>query len=73
MKFTYNFYIVVNGLEHQMILQETVDTEEQASEQISTLKDVESISLATTDGLLLSINGIQYKDVHFIARKEQAK
>ena len=73
MKTTYNFYIVVNGIEHQMILQEVIDTEEQASENISSLKEVESISLITTDGLLLAINGIQHKDVYFIARKEQTK
>lgn len=73
MKTTYNFYIVVNGVEHQMILQEAINTEEQASENISSLKEVESISLVTTDGMLLSINGIQYKDVYFIARKETVK
>lgn len=67
---SYNVFIVVNGQEFQMVSTSEAPTYDEVYEGMSVLKEVENIKVELVNGDILAINGVQYKDVYFLARKE---
>lgn len=65
----YKAFIVVNGTEYEMQIEGDSPSYEEVNAAMSQMKEAESIKVELLNGDILAINGLQYKDVYFLARK----
>jgi hypothetical protein len=71
MKNEYQIFLVVGDATFELKSQSDTGSYEEVMAGMAELKDAENIVAETVHGVIIAVNGLQYKDAYFIAKKRQ--
>lgn len=71
MKNEYQIFMIVGDATYELKSQEGTGGYDEVMAGMAELKDAESIVAETVHGVIIAVNGLQYKDAYFIAKKRQ--